>query len=350
MSTENFNGISLDDLDDLVFAPNQEEIVEEENEEKNGKEEEESIETETSTEESTESTEENEEEVNTGDENPLLVITSHLHEKGIVDMPEDFDGTDESFEKLFENKIEKGIQEYKEGLNGTSKDFLDYLEAGGNPQTFIQVYAERDFSSVKETDITESDDVDEDTARNSIRKEIIKEALKMQGLSEEKINAKIQKYEDTGILADEASDLLPVLKKASEDKKKGLVEKQRLDAEKKKTDLANWIKTTGELIDSKLDDIVGVEVPKRQKDEFKDFLLKINPKTGRTALVEKRNADPTIDLKMAFAAFGGFETVKKSAKKEANTSLANKLKTGGKGLNVQPKKGGTNLWASVVED
>lgn len=343
------------DLDDLEFEDVQTQDEEEEKEEKteeldNGKSKEETEkdeQTETSSESESSEKDSEEEEVN-----PLVVITEHLHEKGIIDKPEDFDGSDDAFEKLISAKIDKGIEEYKGSLNELSKSFLDYLEAGGSPETFIQIYAEKDYSSLKDSDIAEVDDADEDEARNSLRKEIIRQSLKMQGWEEGKIEAKIKKYEDTGILADEAVDNLQIVRKVSLAKKQQVVENQKTEAANRQKAVEKWMTETTNIIDNELEKILGVEIPKRTKDEFKDFLMKRNPKTGKTPLMEKRESDPHFDVKAAFAAYGGFEDVKKSAKSKANTSLADKLKSGSKGLNIQPKPGkvNTDLWKQAAED
>lgn len=358
MSTgkENLFGLGFDDLDidDLETIETEEE--EEKEETVDGKEEEK--------EQAEEAGDESEEGDESGDKesegqeegevkDPILVITDYLHEKGIIDKPEDFEPTDEGFEELIVNRINKGIDEYKDSLGDTSRDFIEYLEAGGDPSKFIKVYSERDFSSVKEEDIEELDDPEDDAKRDSMRKEIIRESMRLQGWSEEKINQKVKKYEDTGILASEASDALQMVVKASNFKKKEMVERKKAEAEESRENFNNWVKNTTVAIDKELQNIIGVDIPERKRKEFKEFLFKVNPKTKKTALMEKRESDPHFDIKIAFAAFGGFEEVKKAAGKKEKSTLGDMLSTGGKRTISQSKRADSktiDLWKRAADE
>ena len=330
------------DKDDDQTVDDKDEDDEDEKEEEEGEEEEEEDD---STDDSDDSAKEK--------PDPIKIIAEHLHEKGIVDIPEDFSGKDDEFEALFTKKIEDGINAYKDSLSELSKRFVEFIENGGDPTKFVEVHSQQNFSSLKSEDIEEVDDAETNVSRDSIRKEVIYKALRLQGYDDEKIFAKIKKYDDSGILADEALDSLGIVQKYDKQSKLQFEQEQKKIAKEKQEAFDAWMTNTTKLIDDDLDKIVEVDIPKRKKEEFKDFLLKVNPKTKKTALMEQRESDPNFDIKMAFAAFGGFKLVKDGAKKKANSKLADKLANSSSRSLSHKKTGDKNnmsVWAQLVED
>ena len=88
-----------------------------------------------------------------------------------------------------------------------------YVKQGGDLRKYLQIDAELDL-----------DDIDLDEESN--QKAVVKMWLKEKGFSSKQIEKKISKYEDAGLLEDEAQDAIEDLKEIREQRKEQLLKEQ----------------------------------------------------------------------------------------------------------------------------
>lgn len=334
MSKKRQDVLDLDDLG-LDFDPSEnflknfsiEEEEEEEIEELEEEEEEEDQPEEKEEEESEEEEQDEEEEEETEEEtSQLKILAQHFHDRGVIEFnPDEFEDTDEGFETLFVAAINKGIESYKESLTGTSKALLDYLESGGKVEEFIQVFSQKDFSELKEEDLEELDNPDEDIKRDSLRKEIIREALLIRGIPKESIEKKIQRYESAGILADEAIEAKDFVTSFRKTEKEKRILSQKEIAEENRKKVQKWKEDMATRIEENASKILGVDLTKKEIMELKDTIFVVNSKTGKTKLAEIAESDPDFIIRTAFLVNNGIEKIATKKKKEAVSTLKNKL-------------------------
>ena len=137
----------------------------------------------------------------------------------------------------------------------------NYVANGGSIEDYVKAYSEE--KDVENIDIN-------DNVEN--QKWAIREQLRQSGISDNIIEKRIERYEDTGILEDEAEESLELLKKYNNKKKEELLkekENQRKQAVEKQQKFINDVKNT---IDGKKD-IKGIPISKQQKEDLKRYLF-----------------------------------------------------------------------------
>jgi hypothetical protein len=127
-------------------------------------------------------------------ESSIKILAEFLGEKGIIEIPEDFEDSDEGLEKAIQTRIEKEVHSYKESLGDISLKFIEYVENGGDPKEFIQTYSTPDYSKI----------TDEDLEDENVQERLVREALYLEGYSMEEISEEIADYKEGGILANKA--------------------------------------------------------------------------------------------------------------------------------------------------
>ena len=137
----------------------------------------------------------------------------------------------------------------------------EFVRNGGELKKFFEIDAPLDFES---WDI-ENNEQDQ--------KAVLKEFLKEKGFSTTQINKKLTKYEDAGLLEDEANDALESLKEIRENKKQQLLKQQQKyfkEQQEKQRELYNSVVTQIK----GLDNIRGIKVPDKDKRALIDYILK----------------------------------------------------------------------------
>ena len=118
--------------------------------------------------------------------------------------------------KYFQDIInENSVPTY---ANEQTKALDEFVRNGGKLEDFYKVDSELDVNK-----IDTEDEVDQ--------KKIVTAFLKEKGLSDAQIERKLTKYEDAGILEDEAEDALEATKEIVVQKKEQLLEQQKNEAE-----------------------------------------------------------------------------------------------------------------------
>lgn len=249
--------------------------------------------------------------------------------------------TIDSLIDYFQNIIE---EESKPQYSSEEVEALDnFVKQGGKLQDYLKIDAEIDLDSI-------------DLEDEGSQKIIVKALLKEKGFSQKQIDKKISKYEDAGLLEDEAQDAVEDLKEIREEKKKQLLAYQeRAFKQYKKQQQEFYDSVVEEIKDLK--NIRGIAIPEKDKRELIDYIFKPGAdgktkyqsdyiKGGVKNLIESayftKNADKLIQ----------------AAKREGNNSAVDRfkqsLKTSGvsgktKGINRGERSDDSTIWDSFTK-
>lgn len=219
---------------------------------------------------------------NVKDDSSLSAFAKYMNERNILYLEEEeIVETEEDLERVTNNTIKKGIDSYKESIPEDGQKFLEFIDAGGNPSDFHKhYYGESSFEGFK----PESEDD---------QKYIIKEALKLEGYSDEEIDEEVDLYEDAGKLESKSASMLKKLQKIEKEQKDLLIKSQKEFAKKQEEDRrAEWKKLEDGLFQK--ESIGGFKVTPKAKTDLWDYMTKVaDRKTGKTAyqMDEEKNED-----------------------------------------------------------
>ena len=136
----------------------------------------------------------------------------------------------------------------------------NFVRQGGDIRKYFQVDQDIDLDNI---------DIEDESAQ----KMVVKQLLKEKGYSAKQIEKKIAKYEDAGLLEDEAEDALESLKEIFDDKKQQLLKEQenkykeyQRQQRKLYDDVVSEIKG--------LETIRGIKVPEKDRRALIDYILK----------------------------------------------------------------------------
>lgn len=226
-----------------------------------------------------------------------------------IDDEEEIPQDVESLIDYFQNKIE---EESKPEYASEEIEALDnFVKQGGNIRDYFQIDAELDL-----------DNIDMDDEIN--QKRVIKELLKEKGFNENRINKMITKYEDAGILEDEAEDAIEDLKEIKEQKKEKLLAYQKKQYEQYRE---NQLKFYNNVVDEikGLKNIRGIAIPEKDKRVLIDYILK--PDTDGKTKYQKDYAKGGVKNLIESAYFTmNADKLIEAAKKEGNNSAIDRFK------------------------
>lgn len=212
-----------------------------------------------------------------GDENlnQFEVLSKELYTLGVFNPEFDEDGQEvpviaksgQEFKELFESQIQTGMYAMLENhLSRFGEDRLQLFDAiftkGVDPKQYLPTYNQvQDLKSLS---------LDDESAQELVVREFYKRA----GLSDEKVNAKIQRLKDTAELQGDAEEFHPQLvaqdeaklKKQEEDRENEIKMEEQRDASYK----ASIVKILSEKIKAK--DFDGISVNDKVARETFDFL------------------------------------------------------------------------------
>lgn len=137
----------------------------------------------------------------------------------------------------------------------------EFVRNGGNLKDYFSIDADIDLDNIEVED-------------NEInQKLVIKEFLKEKGLSAKLIDKKITKYEDAGILEDEAVDALEALKDIKVERKEKLLEEQQKSAREAQKQQQTFFNNVVSEIKG-MDSIYGIEIPEKDKRALLEYIFK----------------------------------------------------------------------------
>ena len=145
----------------------------------------------------------------------LRVFAEMQREKGIIDFKDDeFEADEEWLLSKVNETVEVKVQDYKDSMPEEIKYLLDNYEAGVPLNNLLNMQSKEQ--------VYESITVENLEKNESLQKSVVRDLLLKSGWSEERVNKKVQRYEDTGVLFEEAEEALSSLVEAQKQEKEML--------------------------------------------------------------------------------------------------------------------------------
>lgn len=269
--------------------------------------------------------EETEEEEGVEDNNEENVVTNFfdaMAEKLNWEFEEDEDKPKSVDELInyFQNVIEENS---KPEYSSEEVEALDnFVKQGGDLKKYLTIDAELDL-----------DDIDiEDEANQKL---VVKQLLKEKGFSTKKIDKLVSRYEETGLLEDEAQDALEDLKEIKEERKKQLLEDQKKAYREQLQRQQQFYDNVVSEIKG-LKNIRGITVPEKDKKVLMDYILK--PDTDGKTKYQKDYAKGGVKNLIESAYFTmNADKLIEAAKREGNNSAIDKFRRSLKSSSITTK-------------
>lgn len=240
------------------------------------------------------------------------------------DENEEKPNTIESLIDYFQNIIE---EESKPVYASSEVEALDnFVKQGGKLQDYLKIDAEIDLDSV-------------DLEDEGSQKIIVKALLREKGFNQKQIDKKISKYEDAGLLEDEAQDALEDLKEIRQQKKEQLLADQEKAFKRyKKQQQEFYDNVVAEIKDLK--NIRGISIPEKDKRELIDYIFKPGA-DGRTKYQSDYIKGGVKNLIESAYFTKNADKLIQAAKREGNNSAIDKFKQSLRSTSVSGKTRGT---------
>ena len=269
--------------------------------------------------------EEAEEEEEIEDNNEENVVTNFfdaMAEKLNWEFEEDEDKPKSVDELInyFQNVIEENS---KPEYSSEEVEALDnFVKQGGDLKKYLTIDAELDL-----------DDIDiEDEANQKL---VVKQLLKEKGFSTKKIDKLVSRYEEAGLLEDEAQDALEDLKEIKEERKKQLLEDQKKAYREQIQRQQQFYDNVVSEIKG-LKNIRGITVPEKDKKVLMDYILK--PDTDGKTKYQKDYAKGGVKNLIESAYFTmNADKLIEAAKREGNNSAIDKFRRSLKSSSITTK-------------
>lgn len=269
--------------------------------------------------------EETEEEEGVEDNNEENVVTNFfdaMAEKLNWEFEEDEDKPKSVDELInyFQNVIEENS---KPEYSSEEVEALDnFVKQGGDLKKYLTIDADLDL-----------DDIDiEDEANQKL---VVKQLLKEKGFSTKKIDKLVSRYEEAGLLEDEAQDALEDLKEIKEERKKQLLEDQKKAYREQLQRQQQFYDNVVSEIKG-LKNIRGITVPEKDKKVLMDYILK--PDTDGKTKYQKDYAKGGVKNLIESAYFTmNADKLIEAAKREGNNSAIDKFRRSLKSSSITTK-------------
>lgn len=269
-----------------------------------------------------EETEEEEEVEDNNEENVVTNFFDAVAEKLNWEFEEDEDKPKSVDELInyFQNVIEENS---KPEYSSEEVEALDnFVKQGGDLKKYLTIDAELDL-----------DDIDiEDEANQKL---VVKQLLKEKGFSTKKIDKLVSRYEEAGLLEDEAQDALEDLKEIKEERKKQLLEDQKKAYREQIQRQQQFYDNVVSEIKG-LKNIRGITVPEKDKKVLMDYILK--PDTDGKTKYQKDYAKGGVKNLIESAYFTmNADKLIEAAKREGNNSAIDKFRRSLKSSSITTK-------------
>lgn len=220
----------------------------------------------------------------------------------------------------FQNVIEENS---KPEYSSEEVEALDnFVKQGGDLKKYLTIDAELDL-----------DDIDIEDETN--QKLVVKQLLKEKGFSTNKIDKLVSRYEEAGLLEDEAQDALEDLKEIKEERKKQLLEDQKKAYREQLQRQQQFYDNVVSEIKG-LKNIRGITVPEKDKKVLMDYILK--PDTDGKTKYQKDYAKGGVKNLIESAYFTmNADKLIEAAKREGNNSAIDKFRRSLKSSSITTK-------------
>lgn len=216
----------------------------------------------------------------------------------------------------------------------------EFVRNGGKLRDYIKIDAEIDLDNI------------EIEGNESNQRQVLREMLKEKGYSDATIQKKLTKYEDAGILEDEALDAIDTLKELKEQKKQQLLEQQKAFAEENSRRQQQYVNNVVGTLKS-MDNIYGVKISDKDKARVLQFIFKPDA-DGRTAFQKKWSEDIKNLLQTAYFLMDG-DRFTKAVEQQGSNKAVNRFKqqlnrTGvSRRTNKQDNTSSESMWDSLTQ-
>ena len=265
---------------------------------------------------------EDEEEVNA-----FKMFAEMQRENGIIDFEDgEFEDSDEWLMSKVKGSVSKGVEDYKDTMPLEVKYLLDNYEEGVPLKELLNMqHQEQMFDSIT---------TEQMEGNENLQKNLVREFLTRSGWSDDKVQKKIQRYEDTGVLLEEADDALSSLVQGQKAQKEQFVNEQKKVQQDRVQAHEKWLVDLKDHIGEKEEIIPGFTMSPKEKEAVYKGITKLD-RDGKNEIMRAREVDPEFDLKIAYLAtvlkwdFSAFERQSTTkATKKLSDSIKNTKKAG----------------------
>ena len=163
-----------------------------------------------------------------------------------------------------------------------------------------------------------------DIEDESNQKAVVRDYYKLQGMNDEQINRKIERYEDADMLEDEATDAINYLKAYEAQQAQYMAQQQEAQRQAQEQQAAQFVEDLTNGING-LADIRGIAIPKEDKKALYDYITKTDA-DGLTQYQKDFNGNLVNNLiESAYFTMKG-DALLGEAKRNGQTSAASKLR------------------------
>ena len=188
----------------------------------------------------------------------------------------------------------------------------EYVKNGGKFEDF--------YSRQQEALTLDSIDLEDE----SNQKAVVREFMQRAGYTDEQINKKITRYEDSDVLYDEAEDALGRLKAIRQQEAEQLAQQQEAYAKQQEEQSREFFNTVTKDINA-LTNIRGINVPKEDRKALFDYIFKVD-QNGQSQYTKDFNKNLSKNLiESAYFTMKG-DSLVSTAKKDGESSAAEKLR------------------------
>lgn len=255
-----------------------------------------------------------------------------------IEEDEDVPTTPEELVEYFqqvveENSVPRYASEEVEALD-------NFVKNGGNIRDYFEIEGELDLDNI---------DIEEDENNQKL---VVKEFLKEKGFNTKQIEKKLSKYEDAGLLEDEATDALEALREIKEQKKQQLLQDQEKAAKQAKQRQQEHFNTVVNEIKG-MDNIRGIKIPEKDKKVLLEYIFKPDA-NGQTAFQRDWSKSVRNLLESAYFTMKG-DILLKAAKNEGSSDAISRFKNSlnKSGVSRKTKKtdntNNSDMWKSFAQ-
>tara|TARA_Y100001938_G_scaffold148602_1_gene232806 strand:- start:27159 stop:28310 length:1152 start_codon:yes stop_codon:yes gene_type:complete len=266
----------------------------------------------------------------------LKVFAQIQRDSGLIDFnDDDFEDSEEWLISKVQETINTKVEEYKESMPEEIKYLLENHEAGVNIYDLLQSDSKQQtYDSIDKDKLGDSE---------SMQRKLVKDLLAINGFSQAQIDKKVARYEDAGVLLEEAEEALSTLQDVQKQHKEQMIQQQKQEKEQRIEAHKNWLSDLKTHITKKEEILPGFKLNPKDKDLLYNGITKLD-RNGKNEIMRMREKDPEFDLKIAYLAtvlkwdFSAFErqSTTKSTRKLADAIKSTK-KTGSR-----PSRGTSN--------
>ena len=188
----------------------------------------------------------------------------------------------------------------------------EYVKQGGKFEDF---YA-------KQQEALTIDNIDLEDENN--QKAVVREFMKYSGYSDEQINKKISRYEDSDVLYDEAEDALDRLKEIRQKEVEEAQRQQEEAARQQEEQSREFFNNVSKEIQS-LTNIRGINVPKEDRKALFDYIFKLD-QNGQSQYTKDFNKNLSKNLIESAYFTMKADSLISTAKRDGESSAAEKLR------------------------